>query len=192
MGASNGRVVFFDVGGTLMYSNPSVPEKFCEIASKFGYHVAYDKAQSMMDEVDMYYLEQYELDGDFWCDNERAIQIWKDMYVLMARGCGISDCLEELAQAMYDEYLKPECWSLYDDVPECLETLKCNGYKLGVISNWDASLESVLRGLGCIEYFDVVLASAVEKCRKPYPEIFQRALDRMGIDAEHAVHVQRW
>jgi putative hydrolase of the HAD superfamily len=60
-----------------------------------------------------------------------------------------------------------------------------------VVSNWDAGLPEVLcrAGLGG---FDAVLASAAEGVAKPDPELFRRALRRLGV-ATGAVHVgDRW
>lgn len=183
--------VFFDVGGTLMYSNPPVPVVFAEVARRFGYSFEISEVEPWMDEAVCHYAREYERDGDFWCDNDRAAQVWKDMYALMARGLGIVDesVVESLSQQIYDEYLDPSCWSLFDEVPECLETLETAGYRLGVISNWDCSLESILSGLGCLDKFDVVIASANVGRRKPHPEVFELALRRMGVEACNAFHV---
>ena len=187
----DGYAVFFDVGGTLMYSNPPVPEVFVEVARRFGYDFAVEDVAPWMDEAVLYYAQEYERDGDFWCDNDRAAKIWKDMYALIARGLGIDDdsVVKNLSQQIYDEYLDPSCWSFFDEVPKCLETLKSKGYRLGVISNWDCSLEGVLRGLGWYDSFDVVVASADVGCRKPHPEIYELALRRMGVEARKAFHV---
>ncbi|WP_373544318.1 HAD family hydrolase [Chamaesiphon sp.] len=44
-------------------------------------------------------------------------------------------------------------------------------------------------GLGIHDYFDIMLISEVEQVRKPQPEIFQRALDRLGVAATDSVFV---
>ncbi|MBO4353051.1 MAG: HAD-IA family hydrolase, partial [Eggerthellaceae bacterium] len=60
---------------------------------------------------------------------------------------------------------------------------------LGIISNWDATLEGLVRAMGYLPYFDDVVASAAVGYRKPNPVIFEIALERMGVDANHAFHV---
>lgn len=180
-------VVFFDVGGTLMHDDPPVPEVFTRVARRRGHEITIRDVEPCMAQVDEYYQQEYLRDGDFWCVHERAVQIWLDMYALMADYCNIQD--GGLAQAVYDEYQQPENWSLFPDAPACLKGLKRRGFRLGVISNWDATLESILREMGYLPYFDEIIASAAVGCRKPSRAIFEIALERMGVDASRAVHV---
>lgn len=183
------RVVFFDIGGTLLFADPPVPDVFVRVARRIGHDITVRDVEPCMADVDAYYQDQYMRDGDFWCVHERAVQIWLDMYAMMADYCGITDGADSLVQAVYDEYLLPECWSLFPDVEACLKGLKRRGFALGVISNWDATLENLLRSLGLLPYFDEVVASAAVGCRKPHHAIFDIACERMGVDASQAVHV---
>lgn len=183
------RAVFFDIGNTFMYPSPSVPEVFTRIARRLGHDVRLDDVVATMPAVDAFYHDQYLRDGDFWCSHERSVQIWLDMYTYMAGASGITDGIHELTQAVYNEYLLPECWAVFDDVPDCMKELKRRGFHLGVISNWDATLEGLLRDMGWLPYFDVVIASAAVGTRKPHKVIFDIALERMGVQASQAVHV---
>ena len=182
------KVVFFDIGGTLLFADPPVPEVFTRVANRRGHGITVRDVEPCMQQVDEYYQSEYLRDGDFWCVHERAVQIWLDMYALMADYCGIRGD-KGLPQAVYDEYLNPNNWSLFRDAPACLKGLKRRGFRLGVISNWDATLENLLREMGYLPYFDEVIASAAVGCRKPGSAIFQIALERMGVDASQAVHV---
>ena len=70
-----------------------------------------------------------------------------------------------------------------------LRALRDAGCRLAVVSNWDAALSDVLGALGLLPFFDVVVASAPEGRSKPDPELFRRALDRLGVAPGDAVHV---
>ena len=64
-------------------------------------------------------------------------------------------------------------------------------YKLGVVSNF-AIPECgwrLLQKFGLKAYFDVVVISGEVNRRKPSPEIFERALKGLGVDASKAVFV---
>ncbi|MEJ5327488.1 MAG: HAD family hydrolase [Candidatus Bathyarchaeia archaeon] len=64
-------------------------------------------------------------------------------------------------------------------------------YKLGVVSNF-AIPECVIKLLKMYDlakFFDVVIVSAAINKRKPSPEIFQAALDKLGVGAAEAVFV---
>lgn len=181
--------VFFDVGQTLLRADPSVPEVFARVARRMGHPVTVRDVEPCMVDVDAYYQSEYLRDGDFWSVHERAVQIWLDMYTMMANYCGIENGVAELAQAVYDEYLLPENWSLFPDVEACLKGLKRRGFRLGIISNWDATLEQLIRRLEILPYFDEVIASAAVGCRKPHRAIFEIATERIGLPASECVQV---
>lgn len=181
--------VFFDVGQTLIRADPPVPEVFTRVARRFGHSITVRDVEPCMADVDAFYQSEYLRDGDFWCVHERAVQLWLDMYTMMANYCGIDEGVGELAQAVYDEYLLPQNWSAYPDVEACLKGLKRRGFKLGVISNWDATLERLFRKMGLLPYFDEIVASAAVGCRKPSPAIFEIAMERVGSSPNECVHV---
>ena len=187
--ASDDRAVFFDVGNTLLRADPPVPDVFARVARRLGYGITVRDVEPFMPEVDAYYEREYLRDGDFWCDHDRAVQLWLDMYTILANCCELDGDIPYLAQAVYDEYLNPANWSLFDDVEATLKGLKRRGFKLGIISNWDATLEQLMRSMGYLPYFDDVVASAAVGYRKPDSVVFELALERMGVDAAHAYHV---
>ena len=187
--SENGMAVFFDVGNTLLKADPPVPEVFARVARRLGYPITVRDVEPFMAEVDEFYEAEYLKDGDFWCDHDRAVNLWLDMYTILANRCELKGDIPHLAQAVYDEYLDPSNWSLFGDVQACLKGLKRRGFKLGVISNWDATLERLLRSIGSLPYLDDVVASAAVGYRKPSSAIFEIALDRMGVDAAHTIHV---
>lgn len=183
------KAVFFDVGQTLIFADPPVPEVFARVARRMGHDITVRDVEPCMADVDAYYQSEYLRDGDFWCVHERAVQIWLDMYAMMADYCNIKENVPELCQAVYDEYLLPANWTAFPDVEACLQGLKRRGFSLGVISNWDATLENLFRSMGLLPYFDEIIASAAVGYRKPDRAIFDIALERMGVSASEAVHV---
>lgn len=64
-------------------------------------------------------------------------------------------------------------------------------YKLGIVSNF-AIPECVVKLLethGLDKFFDVVVVSGAVNKRKPSPEIFQQALEKLSVDAAETVFV---
>lgn len=187
--ARSADVVFFDVGSTLLHPEPNVPEMFAQVARRQGYDLSVRDVEPGWAEADAFYEREYLRDGDFWCTHDRAIQIYLDMYELMARTVGIEDGARDLALAINEAYADPANWAVYPDVKATLDGLKRRGFALGVISNWDAKLEDLLRGARLLPYFDEVLSSAAVGCRKPNGAIFELACERMGVRPARAVHV---
>jgi putative hydrolase of the HAD superfamily len=78
----------------------------------------------------------------------------------------------------------------FPDLVEMLNTLKQQGCLLGIISNGRGEFQTkAISGLGIQDYFDVMLISEIEGVRKPAPEIFQRAMTRLGVLAQDSVFV---
>ena len=78
---------------------------------------------------------------------------------------------------------------LFDDVLDTLHDLRGRGARLLVLSNWDYSLERILRRLGAFEPFELVVASLRVGPEKPDPELFQYAMDRLGVAKSEVAHV---
>ena len=181
--------VFFDIGGTLIHAYPDVASAFVDAARKRGHDVSLPEVLPYMDEVNAYYEAEYLRDGDFWCSHERSRQIWIDMYTMLANFVGLEHDAPGISGDLYQAYLHADHWAIYPDVLEALRALKRAGVRLGVISNWDASLEGLLRELKLLPYFDDIVASAAVGYRKPDRVVFDLALERMGVEPSRALHV---
>lgn len=79
---------------------------------------------------------------------------------------------------------------LFPDAMHTLEALRSAGFKLGLITNGFVRVQSrKLEHLALVPMFDTILISDAEGVHKPDPEIFHRALERLGVDAAHACYV---
>ncbi|HZY69821.1 MAG TPA: HAD-IA family hydrolase [Thermoplasmata archaeon] len=81
---------------------------------------------------------------------------------------------------------------LFSDVRKCLEELGHRGLPLGVISNTQRTadeLRSLLATAGIGERFGLVVSSTTEGVWKPDPEIFRRAVGRIGVPPAHSLYV---
>jgi putative hydrolase of the HAD superfamily len=63
------------------------------------------------------------------------------------------------------------------------------GIQMGLISNWDLSLQSVIEGLDMGHYFSSIISSAAVRMHKPQQGIFELALRQTGTTAVEALHV---
>jgi len=78
------------------------------------------------------------------------------------------------------------------DTHALLEALRDRGLKLGLVSNaFDPGwlLHRDLEELGVAERLDFAVFSSEVGKRKPHPEIFERALDALGVEAGNAMFV---
>jgi putative hydrolase of the HAD superfamily len=181
--------VFFDVGNTLLYPYPSVSEVCRQILATEGHVRDLDAIDALMPLVDAYYEDRYREDDTFWTNEGGTSDVWIGMYSLLCRELGIEDEAEHLAWRVYQEFGDPRRWRAYDDVLPAFQRLARAGIKVGVISNWDRRLETLLVGLGFGELLHTIVSSAVVGLHKPDPRIFALACERMGVRPAHAVHV---
>jgi putative hydrolase of the HAD superfamily len=77
-----------------------------------------------------------------------------------------------------------------DQAKNALEKLH-EKYKLGIVSNFaiPECVDKLLERHGLDMLFDTVVVSGAVNKRKPSPEIFDRALEKLGVSAENAVFV---
>lgn len=183
------QVVLFDVGNTLIFPCPSVAETLARVATERGHDVRVEDIRAHMPAMNAYYEAEYLRDGDFWCSHEGSTAIWLDQYRYVCHLAGLEHDAEGIAQAVHACYRRADHWSVYSDVATCLTSLKKAGCRLGVVSNWDAGLEGLLRELGLLPYFDFVISSAVVGYRKPDPVIFELACEQACVNPTAAVHV---
>lgn len=126
---------------------------------------------------------------------------WEDVaertHIRMLLDClGIKKGRKELYDVLkhpYGDALLKNMPALTDGIDGTLESLKENGYSLGLISNTGRTagrgMKQVLDRLGILQYFDVLTFSSDMKIRKPQSNIFNRTLGNMDVKAKNAAHV---
>jgi len=82
-------------------------------------------------------------------------------------------------------------WKTEPEAHATLESLQLQGYRLGLISNAgdDADVQALLDQSDLRPYFEVILTSAAQGIRKPNPQIFWSALERMAIKPSQAAMI---
>ena len=97
-----------------------------------------------------------------------------------------------LAQTLCDDYYAryhDECIG-FPGLTQMLADLRDLGLKLGLVTNgWERTQRGVIQALAIEPFFDAILISETEGVRKPAVHIFERALERVGVNARHALFV---
>lgn len=169
--------VLLDLGGTLL--DTSDPLGWSEVAGSVGVVVAPD-----------HLAHAYrELEAEFDAQGASGVEeFWRQV---LERSSGRPVTAETAASycARWEKRERP--LPLFSDARYCLRTLQADGYPLGIVSNSrsEASVRERLRQAGIDAFFRVVVSSGTEGVRKPAPEIFRRATQRMGVDPGAAVYV---
>jgi putative hydrolase of the HAD superfamily len=180
------RAVFFDVGDTLLDTSAMLD------SALFTALVPIDPARTIADvrqavlasgpEMPTRQPPFWEVRGnvDWWVRRYRAIGV-----ALGLSGKPLESFLETVTKGHFDG----DPLHVIPDAPAALARLHERGIDLGVISNWDHTLESILRRKGLARFFKVIVASTTFGTAKPERAIFMHALERIGARAAEAWHV---
>jgi putative hydrolase of the HAD superfamily len=181
------KVVFFDAGGTLFRPYPSVGEVYAKVAARHGVRVNAELVEKT------FHKKWHERNGLASLAGLTSEKIERDWWYALVRdvfgNLGEFEDFDGFFHELYDLFARAECWRLFDDTVPALDELKGKGLRLGIISNWDHRLFSIVEDLGLSRYFEKVTASAVVGSAKPGPRIFEAALASMGAEAAHSIHV---
>lgn len=172
------QAVAFDAVGTLIEPNPSVAEAYRRAAAAHGVEVP---AETIRSRFAIAFAEDHASEHRTSEDHERFR--WRGI---------VAACLPELPAAkidpvfdlLWDHFADPEHWRVFDDVESVLESLKSQGLKLCVASNFDSRLRRVCAGLGLTEAFEgrLVISSEVG-VRKPGKSFYDAVLRLLGTEA---------
>ena len=182
-------IIFFDAAGTLFQVNGSVGEIYARLAHEFeknvtvqnleaGFRRCFATAPAMAfpgaKQGDIAWLEK---------------QWWHDVVQQVFAPLGVFPRFEDYFNALYDFFAEPQAWQLYPETRQTLAMLQSQGYRLGVISNFDSRLFGLLDGLGIASFFDPIVASTHAGAAKPESTIFEKALSAAGADPTAALHI---
>jgi len=174
------HTIFFDVGGTLLKANPSIGGVYSEVAARYGIHVDPEQVEQAARKNFWEMLERNRKEGGLphTLSLEQAKAWWR---VIVRRSFGTaadSPRFEAFYQAVFDEFARPERYSLFPEVEALLQDLRAEGFRLGVISNWDARLRMIFDGYGLTPQFDTIVISCEVGAEKPHLKIFETARER--------------
>lgn len=75
------------------------------------------------------------------------------------------------------------------ELPSALDRIRQAGVRVAIVSNSEGRLPELLAHAGIADHFAAIVDSHHEGVRKPDPEIFRRALARLGVEADDAIHL---
>lgn len=169
------QAVVFDLDGTLLDRRLSFERFMRDQWNRFS------RALHSADQAE-YVRTVMELDCDGYAPRKE----------LFAGALARFDLSSELADELLRDYRArfPGACVLFPDAAQTLSSLRAAGLRLGLITNGSVRMQSSkLKCLALAPAFDAVLISDAEGVRKPDPEIFRRALERLRASPEHAVFV---
>jgi putative hydrolase of the HAD superfamily len=172
------RAVLFDLGGTLVDMRDFLALE--EFANQAGIPVDADTLAHWTSEM----RDENDRQGETWTLEE----FWRKVVEGAAGRSLPPDQFATFYRAASGHQFPAH---LFSDVRLCLDELKQNRLKLGVVTNHvsEQSAREVLATAAVLGYFETVVASGTERVAKPDPRIFQRGVDRLKVKPEETLYV---
>lgn len=182
------RAVFFDAGGTLLRPHPSQEEVTHAVLAEAGVHVDRVRLADALRRVTAEVFGAHGRSAPRWASEGTIRQVWLDYYRSLFARLGLA-WDEPLGGRIYDRFGLTASWALYEDVLPTVRALAERGTVLGIVSDWGTALVEIVHAIGLSAHVGFAVVSAYAGYAKPDREVFQSALARAGVEAEHAVHV---
>ena len=170
--------VLFDAAETLFTTRGSVGEIYNTIATRFG-------STATPSEIQASFARHFPHSGPLSSATEK--QWWKDLVFRVFSDVGMVEDFDRFFDEVYDLFRDSRGWMLFPETRQILEELRRNQLKLGVISNFDSRLYSVLKDLGIDSLFAAVTICSEVGFAKPHPQIFRAALRALGVTPERTL-----
>jgi len=172
--------VLFDAAETLFTTRGTVGEIYGEVARNYG-------STASPEEIQAAFVRQFRHSGPLTTDNEKLW--WKEVVFRVFNDVGMVSDFDRFFEKVYEQFRDSRGWRLFPETLAVLKELKRLQYKLGIISNFDSRIYSVLQSLEIATYFDSVTISSQTGYAKPDPEIFEAAIRAAGVPANRILFV---
>jgi 2-haloacid dehalogenase len=157
--------VVFDVGGVFVKWEPR---------AVFGKFIAAEKIESFMEEIGFKEI------------NERG-DLGESVGEMMEQKAKEFPQYEKALRAYNERWLDSIIYE-YDGTRNLAHALKDNGYKIYILSNWEADKFQILESkYKLLEFFDGAVISGEVGLIKPKPEIYNLLLKKYCLKAEECV-----
>ncbi|MFH1169132.1 MAG: HAD-IA family hydrolase [Chloroflexota bacterium] len=183
------KAVFFDLYHTLLRYEPPREELLAEALWGLGIDVKPEALHLPMVAADEFIYEEIACQPLGQRSEQGRTELYAQHQRVVLEEAGI-EASEKLVLSLLGKMRTAKMkLVLFDDVLPALTELKRRGLVLGLISNVDRDITSLLADVGLSGLLSVVVTSQNAGVNKPQPGIFQTALERAGIQAAEAVYV---
>jgi putative hydrolase of the HAD superfamily len=186
------KVIFFDAVGTLFGVKGSVGTAYAAIAADYGVIAAPQT-------LDWAFITAFKQAGTPAFPNTLPEDIpakeyawWRQVAIATFDQAGVLplfDDFDEFFSTLFTHFATAAPWEVYPETYSTLEQLRSAAIPLGILSNFDSRIYSVLRSLDLASFFQSITISTEAGAAKPAPQIFQTALQKHRCQPAEAWHV---
>jgi putative hydrolase of the HAD superfamily len=173
------RVIFFDVGNTLLFPNRA--NMLGPITSQLHPTLAQWQALERRTKAEFDRgMQSGRVDHSFW---------WIFHSYLLAELDDVASDRDELVKRLVENTQKSCNWDqILPGTRAALDRIRKN-FRIAVISNADGKIETILSRCGIADCFESITDSGLVGFEKPRAEIFEAALKTMNARADQSLYV---
>ena len=189
---SRPQVIFFDAVGTLFGVRESVGAVYSKLARQFG-------VNADPNVLDQAFFQSFRAATPMAFPGVRAEDIpdreyawWWAIAAETFQQAGVLNHFTDFSaffSRLYDHFATADPWFVYADALTTLNHWQTQGIELGIVSNFDSRLHSVLTALDLSAFFASVTISTEVGAAKPNPKLFEAALAKHNCPPALAWHV---
>ncbi|MBW4627250.1 MAG: HAD family hydrolase [Brasilonema octagenarum HA4186-MV1] len=186
------RVIFLDAVGTLFGVKGSVGEIYTQIAQEFGVEVSADTLNKTFIQSFKAALPPVFPDAEEQDIPQREFDWWLDIAQNTFEQAGVIQKFSDFStffSELYIHFGTANPWFIYPDVLPALVSWRRMGIELGILSNFDSRIYSVLQSLEIREFFESITICTQAGAAKPDSKIFAIALEKHKCSSEAAWHI---
>ena len=174
------RAVLFDAAETLFTTRGSVGEIYGGVARKYGSKASPEAIQAA-------FREHFRGAGPLSAGEQK--QWWKNIVYAVFNDVGMIENFDRFFDEVYETFRDSQGWMLFPETLDVLHELKNRQLKLGIISNFDSRIYTVLESLHIRSFFDAVVLSSETGYSKPDRKIFEAAIQAIGLPPSEILFV---
>jgi putative hydrolase of the HAD superfamily len=179
------RAIVFDAVGTLLHPDPSAAKVYTRVGKQFGSRLASMLiAQRFRDAFAA--EEAVDRRNGFRTSETRERERWQQI---------VRRVLDDVPDAgacfaaLYEHFSRPDAWRCEEAAAAVIATLGERGYTLGLASNYDHRLRSVVAGIPALHPLRHLIISSEVGWRKPAPQFFAAVRAALDLRARQIVYV---
>jgi putative hydrolase of the HAD superfamily len=179
------RAIVLDAVGTLIHPDPPAPIIYAQVGKKRG--SCYD-ADAIKTRFQQAFQQEEEIDRRLgWRTSEdREMERWRHIVAHVLDD--VSDP-EGCFQALFEHFSRPESWRCDPSTDSVLSGLSRRGLLLGMASNYDSRLHTVMAGKPELQPIHHVIISSEVGWRKPAPEFFAAVCRIVALPADQILYI---
>ncbi|MFC1956605.1 HAD family hydrolase [Chloroflexota bacterium] len=183
------KAVFFDLYHTLVRYEPPREELQAKALEGFGIETNPEVLRRSLVVADEFICQEIARHQLSKRSEQDKMALWVQYQKVLLKEAGIKGD-QKIVLGLLGKMQQMEMKLVtFDDVVPTLTELKTGGLILGLISNVEHDMTSLLAETGLQSLLQIVVTSLDTGFNKPQPQIFQEALKQAGVKASEAIYV---